>query len=297
MRGLGEIDIGRPRWREDPTDVMQTIQSFLQIKDESQAPDAIFHRGEQAAEAAIYELESTARKTFAGRLKARIIRAAARRVRALAGLRESPKLYIIQMMGIIRQGLLESGEDLVSAGTLDRADDLFYLYLSELDTLAQGEAQDWKSLVAVRRSNYARELSRGLIPHLLLSDGRAFYEGSTPTEGEGSHLRGSPVSPGAVEGVVRVVLDPHSAQLTPGEILVCPATDPAWTPLFLAANGLIMETGGMMTHGAIVAREYGIPAVVGVHQATTLLQTGQRIQLNGSSGEIFLVNDQVIEFN
>jgi len=297
MRGLGEIDIGRARWREDPTDVMHTIQSYLQIKDESHAPDAIFRHGEQAAEAAINELESAARKTFAGRLKARIIRVGAGRVRALAGLRESPKLHIIQMMGIIRQGLLDSGEDLVSAGTLDRADDLFYLYLSELDTLAQGEAQDWKSLVAVRRSNYARELSRGLIPHLLLSDGRAFYEGITPTEGEGSHLRGSPVSPGAVEGVVRVVLDPHSAQLTPGEILVCPATDPAWTPLFLAASGLITETGGMMTHGAIVAREFGIPAVVGVHQATTLLQTGQRIQLNGSSGEIFLVNDQVIEFN
>ena len=87
-----------------------------------------------------------------------------------------------------------------------------------------------------------------------------------------------------------MVLDPRHADLTPGEILVCPATDPAWTPLFLAASGLVMEVGGMMTHGAIVAREYGIPAVVGVHQATTRLETGQRIQVNGSTGEIVLKN-------
>jgi pyruvate,water dikinase len=129
---------------------------------------------------------------------------------------------------------------------------------------------------------------RARIPHLLLSDGRVFHEGITSTDGVMSDLQGHPVSPGAVEGVVRVVLDPHDAQLTPGEILVCPATDPAWTPLFLAASGLIMETGGMMTHGAIVAREYGIPAVVGVDRATTQLQTGQRIRVNGSTGEIFI---------
>ena len=95
-----------------------------------------------------------------------------------------------------------------------------------------------------------------------------------------------------VEGDVRVVLDPHSAQLAPGEILVCPGTDPSWTPLFLAAGGLVMEVGGMMTHGSVVAREYGIPAVVGVHQATTRLQTGQRIRVNGSTGEITLLDDK-----
>jgi len=95
-----------------------------------------------------------------------------------------------------------------------------------------------------------------------------------------------------VEGVVRVVFNPHEAQLAPGEILVCPGTDPAWTPLFLAAGGLITEVGGLMTHGSVVAREYGIPAVVGVHQATTRLKTGQRIRLDGSSGRIEILNDE-----
>jgi len=88
---------------------------------------------------------------------------------------------------------------------------------------------------------------------------------------------------------VRVILDPRGAQLLPGEILVCPGTDPAWTPLFMAAGGLVTEVGGMMTHGSVVAREVGIPAVVGVHQATQRLKDGQRIRLNGSTGQIELL--------
>ena len=291
MRGLGEIDIGRQRWDEDPTYLLEVIMSYLQIEDESLAPDVVFRNGGQAAREAIAELQEAARNTFAGRLKAGVIEILAERVRALAGLRESPKFHIIQMMGIIRQALLDSGQELVNAGTLEQPDDLFYLYLSELEELAGDEDKNWRALIADRRAAYKRELARVQIPRLLLSDGRAFYEGLIADQSEGGNLTGSPVSPGYVEGTVRVVLDPLKADLLPGEILVCPGTDPAWTPLFLAAGGLIMELGGMMTHGAIVAREYGIPAVVGVHQATTALKTGQRIKLNGSSGEIFLVEE------
>jgi len=285
---VGEIDIGRPRWNEDPTHIMGVLQSYLQIEDETLAPDAVFQRGEKEAEGAIAELEAIARGTFGGWLKTKIIRGAARRVRALAGLRESPKFHIVGMMWVIRHALLEYGRELVDAGTQERPDDLFFLYLSELEAFAQGEQRDWKNLVSARRASYSREMSRVQIPRLLLSDGRAFYEGLTSGESDSSILKGSPVSPGVVEGLVRVVLDPQKANLVPREILVCQGTDPAWTPLFLAAGGLVMEVGGMMTHGAIVAREYGIPAVVGVHQATTVLQTGQRIQVNGSTGEIHL---------
>lgn len=121
---------------------------------------------------------------------------------------------------------------------------------------------------------------------MLLSDGTAFYEGvAAPADDRGA-IVGDPVSPGVVEGAVRVVLNPQGTQLEPGEILVCPGTDPAWTPLFLAAGGLVMEVGGMITHGSVVAREYGIPAVVGVHQATVQLKTGQRVRVDGSSGKI-----------
>ncbi len=298
MRGLGEIDLGRRRWREDPTPIMQVLKSYLQIQDESQAPDAVFRRAERRAEEAIAGLEATARSTRGGALKARLIRGAAQRVRALAGLRESPKFFIIQMMGIIRERLLESGQGLVEAGVLEGPEDLFFLYLDELEELAEGAAQDWRGRIADRRRNYERESRRAQIPRLLLSDGRAYYEGLIGLEDETGALRGSPVSPGVVEGTVRVVLDPHHADLAPGEILVCRSSDPAWTPLFLAAGGLVMEVGGMMTHGAIVAREYGIPAVVGVHQATTRLRTGQRIRVDGSAGQIVpLEPEQALQFS
>jgi pyruvate,water dikinase len=111
-----------------------------------------------------------------------------------------------------------------------------------------------------------------------------------PQATDDTTLQGDPVSPGVVEGVVRVVLDPRSARLEPGEILVCPGTDPSWTPLFLAAGGLVMEVGGMMTHGAVVAREYGLPAVVGVHEATRRLRTGQRVRVDGSSGHVLVLD-------
>ena len=255
LRGLCEIDFGHPRWREEPVQVFQMLQNYLRVEDPEQAPDAVFRRGAQAAEAAIEKMATAARSTFGGRIKERLVRWAAVRVRAFAGLRESPKLHIIQIMDIIRQALLENGAELAAAGILQRPDDLFYLRRAELDQLAL-EVQDgpdgvdkgrWQALVAGRRADYEREMRRRQLPRLLLSDGRAFYEGMGAGDQQEGELRGSPVSPGIVEGVVRVVFDPSEAHLEPGEILVCPATDPAWTPLFLSAGGLVMEVGGMMT--------------------------------------------------
>lgn len=287
MRGVAEIDIGRPRWQDDPTQIMQVIQSYLQIDNPALAPDAVFTGGAQAADEAVDRLVRGIRRTPGGLVKVRVARAAAYRVRALAGLREMPKFTIIRMFGLVRSMLLDSGRQLVARGVLERPDDLFFLRVTELQQLAAGARRDWRALVAGRRQTYAREMTRRQVPRLLLSDGQTFYEGmdAAGTAG-GDVIVGSPVSPGVVEGVVHVVLDPRGAQLAPGEILVCPGTDPAWTPLFLAAGGLVMEVGGLMTHGSVVAREYGIPAVVGVHQATTRLQSGQRIRVDGSAGRV-----------
>ncbi len=288
MRGLAEIDIGRPRWRENPIHIMQTVQSYLKINDPNMAPDAVFARGAVEAEAMIDPL-ATAVQRNSNRVKAKLARIAARRVRTLAGLRETPKFAMMQMFGMARAKLLQSGQQLTANSVLSQPDDLFYFHLAELKELAAGDERDWIGLAAERRDLYAREKQRRQIPRLLLSDGHAFYEGTAVSDDENGDFSGTPVSPGSVEGVVRIVFDPHETQLLPGEILVCPGTDPAWTPLFLAAGGLITEVGGLMTHGSVVAREYGIPAVVGVHQATTRLQTGQRIRLNGSSGQIELL--------
>jgi pyruvate,water dikinase len=294
MRGLGEIDLGRPRWREDPTHVMQVLQSYLQIDDPEMAPDAVFARGAVAAEKAGTLLESEVRKLRFGWIKARIVRFGVNRYRALAGLREAPKFFAIRMMSMIRMGLLQSGQDFVDAGYLEQVDDLFFLKMSELDAIKEKDDAQWSALrnkIDERRALRAREMQRVQIPRVLLSDGTTFYQGVAASDDDSGAILGDPVSPGMVEGTVRVVYNPHGTQLEPGEILVCPGTDPAWTPLFLAAGGLIMEVGGMMTHGSVVAREYGIPAVVGVHQATQQLQTGDRIRLDGSTGRIEIIRD------
>jgi pyruvate,water dikinase len=291
MRGLAEIDIGQLRWREEPTAIMQTLQSYLQIPDEM-APDILFEKGAKAAELAIEGLALQARDSFAGRLKERAVRAAATRIRTLMGLRETPKFFIVRLMGIIREELLASGREFASEGIVEQPEDLFFLHFHELQALSNGDLRDWRSLIAERRSVHDRENRRRQVPRVLVSDGRTFYEGLGSEADSGDVITGSPVSPGVADGIVHIIFDPRGAQLAPGEILVCPGTDPAWTPLFLAAGGLITEVGGMMTHGSVVAREYGIPAVVGVHQATTRLKDGQRIRIDGTAGKIMLLDEE-----
>lgn len=290
MRGVAEIDMGQPRWREEPTSIMQTLQSYLQIPEEM-APDAVFEKGAKAAELAIERLAVQARRSSGGEIKERAVRALSGRIRTLMGLRETPKFFIVRLMGIIRDELLASGDEFVRAGLVEKPEDLFFLHFHELQALANHDARDWKSLVAERRAVHERENRRKQIPRVLLSNGRAFYEGLGAAADTDTVISGSPVSPGVAEGIVHIIFDPRGAQLAPGEILVCPGTDPAWTPLFMVAGGLITEVGGMMTHGSVVAREYGIPAVVGVHQATTRLKDGQRIRIDGTAGKIILLEE------
>jgi pyruvate,water dikinase len=290
-RGYGEIDLGHKRWADDPTHVFEMLQSFLQIKEESKAPDVIFSRGVTAAEQAVDALAAAVRNQKGGFMRSRLVRFFAGRARQLLGIRENPKFFAVRLLRLLQVGIREVGEEFVASGELEHADDLFFLSFTELFAFSRKEPAGWRKLIRERRSVYEREFSRRQLPRLLLSDGRAFYEGMAAPSGEGDDiLIGSPVSPGVIEGVVRVVLDPRFAGLIPGEIMVCPGTDPSWTPLFLAASGLVMEVGGMMTHGAVVAREYGIPAVVGVNKATERFKNGQRIRLNGSNGEITLLD-------
>ncbi|MYD91506.1 MAG: phosphoenolpyruvate synthase [Caldilineaceae bacterium SB0662_bin_9] len=290
MRGLAEIDFGRPRWRERPLPIIRALQSYLAIADANLMPDQVFQRGQLAAQEAAACLAEAAAKRWRSPAAGSLVRWLVRRVRTLAGFRESPKFLFIRLMDMVRTALLDSGQELAAAGVIQRADDLFFLRLEELKVLAMCTDGDWKKLVASRRAAHAGEMHRKPIPRLLLSDGTAIYAGLVnPSEADDRTIVGSGVSSGTVEGTVHVVFDPNHAQLQPGEILVCPGTDPSWTPLFLAAGGLVMEVGGMMTHGSVVAREYGIPAVVGVDRATERLQTGQQVRVDGSSGHIQLL--------
>ncbi len=291
MRGVGEIDIGKARWRDQPVPIIRSLQSYLSSDDESRAPDHVFQKGKDHALHTIDRLADTAATASGTPLGSWLVRLLAKRVRLLAGFRETPKFTMVRISGLARKALLESGQELTDDGILERPDDLFYLTVKELKTLAMGAPGNWKKLVRARRSAEQVESSRQPIPRLLLSDGTAFYAGITAAQGaDPNALAGSGVSPGTVEGTVRVLFSPLEAGLEPGDILVCPGTDPSWTPLFLTAGGLVMEVGGMMTHGSVVAREYGIPAVAGVDQATSRLQTGQKVRVDGSSGTIEILD-------
>ena len=293
MRGIGELDLGRPRWREDPTHIIQVLQNYMGIENEQLAPDKVFDEGRRRSFKVLDDYTMAMRSAPLSRLKAGIIRWLTIRMRTFAGLRESPKFLIIRIMGILRKGFLEVGSELADAGVIRSPDDLFFLNLAQLEALSRREIHGWAGIIAKNRERYARELKRRQIPRVLISDGRAFHEGviTLPVTGE-TILQGMPVSAGSVEGTARIVFDPLQAHLSPGDIMVCTGTDPAWTPLFLAISGLVMEMGGVMTHGSVVAREYGIPAVVGVNQVTRLIKNGQHIRVDGSTGRITVLDNQ-----
>ncbi|GAB3410722.1 PEP-utilizing enzyme [Flindersiella endophytica] len=284
-RAVAEIDAGLPRWREDPAQVLTMLANYLRLGDDRLAPDHQFERARREAEEMVAEL--VARASRRGRMRARAARFALSRARELAGLREFLKYCLVLVLADVREQLFVVGDALVAAGRLERRQDIFFADLKEAREALSG--RDLRELVRSRRADYDRELRRRHIPRVLLSDGT---EPSAPSvEADGAHLlRGVPASAGTVTGKARVILDPLDAHLEPGEILVAPSTDPGWTPLFLTAGGLVMEMGGANSHGAVVAREYGIPAVVGVLGAIDAIETGRSIAVDGSAGTIAFEN-------
>ncbi|TQM37617.1 PEP/pyruvate-binding domain-containing protein [Pseudonocardia cypriaca] len=280
-RAVAEIDIGVPRWSEDQTHVLGMLANYLRLDDLSHAPDAVFARGAEAADAAVSA--TVGRVRARSRLRAVAVGFALDRMRRLAGLREEHKDFLIRIFAHVRALLTAVGTDLAGHGLLDRADDVFFLDLAEARAALGGA--DLRETVAARRAEYDRELRRRRIPRVLLSDGTEPEAVAVPTGVEGA-LVGTAASAGTATAPARVVLDPVGARLEPGEILVAPSTDPGWTPLFLTAGGLVMEMGGPNSHGAVVAREYGIPAVVGVADATTRISTGQEVTVDGAAGTV-----------
>jgi phosphohistidine swiveling domain-containing protein len=278
FRSIGEIDLGVPRWSEDPTHLLGAIGNYLQLGDGALAPDEQFERGTREAEVLI--------ATLLGRVRGprrRALRFFVGRVRALMGSRELPKYTLIRLLFTPMRELLKPvGEELAAAGRLETRDDIFFVTIAEARQALAGA--DLRATVAARRATHDRELARRHVPRVLLSDGTD-AEVALVDVPDGA-LRGSPASPGVVTAPARVILSPRGARLKPGEILVAPSTDPGWTPLFLTAGGLVMEMGGMMSHGAVVAREYGIPAVVGVAGATERITTGEEITVDGSAGVV-----------
>jgi pyruvate,water dikinase len=283
-RSVSELDLGMPRWAEDPAYVLGMLAGFLPLRDPDQAPAAQYRRAAEEAAAMMHTL--TARAYRRGRLRGRLVGFCLSRARALGGQREVPRFCLALLLARVRAVLKPVGQELAGAGRLVQADDIFFLSFPEIHTALAGT--DLRATVQARRAAFDHELARRHVPLVLLSDGTEPTAALESAGGGQDTLRGVPASPGVVTAPARVIRDPHGAHLEPGEILVAPATDPGWTPLFLIAGGLVVETGGAMAHGAIVAREYGLPAVVSVPQATERLVTGSRITVDGTRGLITL---------
>jgi rifampicin phosphotransferase len=282
-RSAAEVDVGVPRWSEDPTPVFAILANYLRVTDPEQAPDRRFEHAAARAEAMLAELAERARRKQP--LRGRVTGFCLRRARELTGLREAGKFAGLYPLRDRRRRLLLIGAELRANGLLEGADDVMFLTLPELRTAVERDT-DLRDTVAGRRSTYTRELRRRTVPVALLSDGTDVETLLPARASDGHTLTGMGAASGRVSGRARVVRDPSSASIEPGEILVAPTTDPGWTPLFLTAGGLVTETGAVMAHGPTVAREYGIPAVICVPAATERIRTGQLITVDGANGTV-----------
>jgi rifampicin phosphotransferase len=283
MRCAGEIDITRPRWSERPTTlvplILGNIKSF-----EPGAGARRFEQGRKEAWEKEQELLVRLRDLPDGERKADETKRMIDRVRTFIGYREYPKYGMVSRYFVYKLALLEEAGRLVQAQVLGEKEDIFYLTFQELlDVVRTNQVDD--QLISQRKEAF-RSYQALTPPRVLTSDGEvvagAYRRDDVPT----GALVGLPVSTGTVEGRARVILDMAEADLEAGDILVTAYTDPSWTPVFVAITGLVTEVGGLMTHGAVIAREYGLPAVVGVEQATRLIRDRQRIRVNGTDGYV-----------
>jgi pyruvate,water dikinase len=286
MRCTGEIDITRPRWSERPTTLVPLILGNIE-NFEPGAGERRFEQGRQEALKRERELLERLRALPDGERKAEETKQAIDRLRTFIGYREYPKYGIVSRHFLYKQALLREAERLVRAGSLREEEDIYYLTFQELhEAVRTGQVDE--GLIRRRREEFKAHQAL-TPPRVLTSDGEAVAGAYRREDVPAGALVGLPVSTGSVEGRARVVLDMADADLEAGDILVTPCTDPSWSPLFVTVGGLVTEVGGQMTHGAVIAREYGLPAVVGVERATRLIRDGQRIRVDGTGGYVEIV--------
>jgi phosphoenolpyruvate synthase/pyruvate phosphate dikinase len=283
MRCVGEIDITRPRWSERPTTLVPMILGNIK-NFEPGAGKRRFEQGRQAARKKEAELLERLRVLPDGRRKAEEAKRMIDRVRTFIGYREYPKYGMVSRYFVYKQALLEEAERLVQARVLREKEDIFYLTFQELHEVVRTNQLDGQ--LTSQRKDAFRSYQALTPPRVLTSDGEAIAGTYRRDDLPAGVLVGLPVSTGTIEGRARIIVDLEQADLEPGDILVTAYTDPSWTPLFVAIKGLVTEVGGLMTHGAVIAREYGLPAVVGVEHATQLIRDGQRIRVHGTDGYV-----------
>lgn len=286
MRCAGEVDITKPRWREAPAQLVPAIVSHIRSSAEGEHRRK-FRDGEREAEAAAREIAALFESRAWDKRKA--VRLVAL-YRPLMGMREHHKYALVRLLDHYKRAILEEAEALAGRGVLRHPEDVFYLTLEELAALLDkrhdGSVQ---TTIETRKAQHERN-GKMPTPRVMTSDGEIVAGKLREVQAPEGAVRGTPVSAGVVEGVARVVLRPEDARLKQGDILIAPYTDPGWTPLFTSVVGLITEVGGTMTHGSVIAREYGIPAVVGIEKATEIIPDGAYIRVDGTQGFVVLLN-------
>ncbi|MDC6157228.1 phosphoenolpyruvate synthase [Bacillus albus] len=283
MRCSGEIDITKTRWCEKPTTIIPMILN--NIRDfEAGASKQKFEKGLQEALNKEEELLERLQHLPKGKQKVEETKRMLRNIRNFIGYREYPKYGMINRYFIYKQALLKEAEQLVQSGVIRKVDDIYYLTFEELHEVVRTNKLDYK-LIQKQKNDY--KLYEKLTPPRIMTSDGEIVTGKYKRENlPADAIVGLPVSSGVIEGRARVILNMEEANLEEGDILVTAFTDPGWTPLFVSIKGLVTEVGGLMTHGAVIAREYGLPAVVGVENATKLIKDGQRIRVHGTEGYI-----------
>lgn len=281
MRCTGEIDTANTRWAEKPLTLVPMILNNIK----NFAPGASrqkFQQGLQQAMQKQEELLHRLQQLPGGSQKAAETKKAINMLRNFIGYREYPKYSMIALFAIYKQALMKEAEQLAQANIINTKEDVYYLTFEEFREAVRTQTVD-KQLITERKEAH-KHFEKLTPPRVFTSDGEIITGAYKRSNLPANAIVGLAVSAGVVEGTARVVLRMEDANLGNDDILVTPFTDPSWTPLFVAIKGLVTEVGGMMTHGAVIAREYGLPAVVGVENATTLIKDGQRIKVYGTEG-------------
>ena len=286
-RAAGEIDIAVPRYREQPRVLLEQVVRLAQVGKRDASPLAIYENSQRQRQEAYEALLVEARSI--GRLRARLFRALYRVVETLGAYRETGKFYIVVAIDALRSRVLSDAEKLVASGRLGRPLQVFDLAFEDLERAASDRSLDLSAVAAQRRQTVDRLRGVPELPRLFDSRGRILR--SVPAPGCEGELRGQPISSGVARGPVKVLHTPDEKPFLPGDILVARATDPGWTPLFVNAAGVVLEIGGAMQHGALVAREYGKPCVASVTGATERLRDGMRVEVDGAAGIVRICTD------
>ncbi|WP_429844867.1 phosphoenolpyruvate synthase [Brevibacillus sp. FIR094] len=283
MRCAGEIDITKTRWSEKPMTLVPVILGHIK-NFEPNAGNRKFEQGRQEALEKEQELLDRLKQLPDGEQKAKETKQMIDLIRNFSGFREYPKYGMINRYFVYKQALLKEAEQLIHARVIHEKEDIYYLTFEELHEVVRTNKLD-DEIISKRKDDY-KFFEKLTPPRVITSDGEIFAGKYKRENLPANAIVGLPVSSGRIEGRARVILNIEDADLEDGDILVTSFTDPGWTPLFVSIKGLVTEVGGLMTHGAVIAREYGLPAVVGVENATTLIKDGQRIRVHGTEGYI-----------